>query len=272
MNKFAFVDGKTALVTGAGAGIGRAVTELLAAHGCHVIAGDISDMVATYSGKENITPVLLDVREPPQWKQAIATGIQLKGRIDWLFNVAGVIAPEYVYEADTQHIDRVIDINLKGTMYGCSLVSPYMVRQGSGHIVNISSLAGLAPVPGLSIYVASKFGVRGYSLAIALELKDKGVKVTVVCPDATNTHMLDEQVNLPEATLTFSGDKVLSPEEVAEAIIRDGIGEGKGELWLPKSRGMTAMASSLFPEVAKILYPLLLKKGAKKQAKYISGD
>jgi 3-oxoacyl-[acyl-carrier protein] reductase len=184
--------------------------------------------------------------------------------------VAGIISAAYIYEISPQETERVIDINLKGTILGCQAVAPQMVRQGNGHIINISSMAGLAPVPGISIYVASKFGVRGFSLAIELELAQKGVKVSVVCPDATNTHMLDEQIDRPEAALTFSGNKVLTADEVANAILHDVIESGKKELWLPKSRGITAMASSIFPGVAKKIYPLLLKKGLLNQSKFRS--
>lgn len=268
MSDTTIAKGKVAIVTGAAGGIGNAMAKLLARNGVQVLAADVSPDLGQLSSYPNITIVKMDVRKADNWQRTLEQCLNTYGRVDWLFNIAGVIIPGYIHEVLVSDIDRVIDINLKGTLLGCHTVTPQLVRQGSGHIVNISSMAGLAPVPGISLYVASKFGVRGFSLAIALELQEKGVDVTVVCPDATQTHMLDEQVDFPQAALTFSGDKVLTPEEVAEAVWNRGLVKKERELWLPMSRGITAMASNVFPGIAEKILPSLLKKGLKQQSKY----
>jgi 3-oxoacyl-[acyl-carrier protein] reductase len=268
MQEHSSITGKVALVTGAASGIGKALTTLLSRHGVKVLTADISPGLSEMNKLPGVSTVTLDVRKGADWEKALKQCMKEHGRIDWLFNVAGVVVPGYIHEVSIADIDRTIDINLKGTLLGCQVIVPQLVRQGSGHIVNISSMAGLAPVPGLSLYVASKFAVRGFSLAIALELQPKGVDVTVVCPDATQTHMLDEQIDYPQAALTFSGDKVLSAEEVATAILERGIIKKERELWLPVTRGITAMASNVFPGIAEKILPILLKKGMKNQKKF----
>src|SRR5205823_4569252 len=109
-----------------------------------------------------------------------------------------------------------------------------------GHIINIASMAALAPIPGISLYSASKYAVRGFSLAAAQELRAHGVYVTVVCPDAVQTPMLDAQLAHDEAAATFSGPRLLTVEEVGRAIIGQGLARRPLEIYLPPSRGWLA--------------------------------
>src|SRR5205085_5137897 len=127
------------------------------------------------------------------------------GRVDVLMNVAGYLLPGYIHETSADQIERHMDINAKGLMLGTQAAARVMVRQGQGHIINIASMAALAPVPGLCCYSASKYAVRAFSLAVAQELRPHGVYVTAVCPDAVQTPMLDLQVDYQEAAMTFSG-------------------------------------------------------------------
>jgi 3-oxoacyl-[acyl-carrier protein] reductase len=127
-------------------------------------------------------------------------------------------------------------------------------------------MAALAPIPGISVYSASKFAVRGFSLAAAQELEPHGVYVTVVCPDAVATPMVDYQLDHAGAALTFSGPRILSVDEVAQAIV--GLLEGKPrfELNLPRSRAWLAKASSLFPRFLKRrITARLMKQGLARQ-------
>jgi 3-oxoacyl-[acyl-carrier protein] reductase len=140
-----------------------------------------------------------------------------------------------------------------------------MVEQGHGHVVNIASLAGHCPVPGLALYAASKFAVRGFSLAAALELRPHGVFVSVVCPDAVQTPMLDRQVPFPEAALSFSGARPLTVEEVAGAIVENVLVKRPLEVLIPGPRGVLARATSVWPGLALRLAPLMTRRGAERQ-------
>lgn len=262
---------KIVWITGAANGIGKRLSTLCYEQGAIVVQSDINlAALENNNADREKTRIMLHVHNvaaPEQWQQIFEHIKSKFGQVDILMNVAGVIEPGFIHETTLQKIDRQIDINLKGTIYGVHTVAPDMVKAGSGHIINFGSLASLAPVPGLNIYSASKYGVRGFSLAIAQELEDYGVNVSVICPDAVNTDMLDYQKDKKEAALTFSGDNVLSVEDIAKAI-DEMIKNPKKELWLPTSRGITAMASSLFPGLAKNLRKTLTEKGLKNQKKY----
>lgn len=262
---------KVIWITGAANGIGKRLATMCYDSGAIVIQTDINMTALQLNNekrdKSRFLLALHNVAAAEQWEQIYEDLKDRFGKLDILINVAGVIEPGFIHETTLQKIDRQIDINLKGTIYGVHTVSPDMVKAKSGHIINFGSLASLAPVPGLNIYSASKFGVRGFSLAIAQELEDFGVQVSVICPDAVNTDMLDYQKDKVEAALTFSGNKVLTVEDIAKAI-EDMINNPRKELWLPTSRGATAMAANLFPGIAKSLRKTLTEKGIKNQEKF----
>lgn len=264
------LNSKIVVLTGAGSGIGKQLAADLVQLGATLIATDIrldaiSEMAAAWP-KEKYQLLEHDVSNAADWQKIFLKVMKDYGRVDILINVAGVIEPGFIHETTLERIDRQIDVNLKGTIYGVHTFSPAMVSLGEGHIINFGSLASLAPVPGLNIYSASKFGVRGFSLAIAQELEDHGVQVSLVCPDAVNTPMLDYQKDKKEAALTFSGDKILTVKDISNAVF-DLIEHPKKEIWLPVSRGSLAIASSLFPGVAKALRNNLTKKGIRNQEK-----
>lgn len=134
-----------------------------------------------------------------------------------------------------------------------------------GHVVNVASLAALAPIPGLALYSASKHAVRAFSIAAAEELAPAGIAVTVVCPDAVATPMLDIQVDDPSAALTFSGGRVLTAGEVAELLAGRVLDERPIEIALPASRAWLARAASLAPGLAAWLRPWLERRGRERQ-------
>lgn len=170
-------------------------------------------------------------------------------------------------------IDKHIDINAKGSMYGATLTAQVMIEQGSGHIINLASLAGLAPVAGLSFYSASKFAIRGFSLAAAAELKEKGISITVIYPDLVKTPMYNYQLDLPAETtaIVFSGSKkVLSVDDVIQAILK-AIKAKPLEIALPKSRGILSKIGGSFPGLLMFLNKSLAKKGIKNISKLRDG-
>lgn len=256
---------KTAIITGAANGIGAYFTSSFLQQGAKVIACDldVKQLEKLYKNAPNCTIKQLDVRNASKWETLFNDITQL----DYLLNIAGVIKPGFLGESSIESIDLTIDVNLKGTMFGCKFAAEKMANKG-GHIINFASMAGIAPVQGLSTYVASKFGVRGFSLAIAQELKKQNIVVSVIAPDATDTNMLDDQMNSKAAALTFSGDKILTTQDVWNEVYEAVIIGKKAELWIPFSRGMQAYLGATFPKAAGWLTNILSKKGLKAQKEF----
>ncbi|MBW0435411.1 SDR family oxidoreductase [Leptospira yasudae] len=265
------------MITGCAGGLGKELAKEAFAAGHSILITDINEKelkkIASpwKNEKDRVLVSKLDVTSPNDWKKVMDLAYKKWGKIDALLNVAGYLLPGYIYEVPAAHIDRHMDINAKGVMYGTREAAARMVAAGAGHIVNIASLAGVAPISGISLYSTSKFAVRGFSLAIAQELKEKNVFVTVVCPDAIKTPMLDLQKDYEQASMTFSGDKVLTAEEVTGIILGKVLTKKPLEVLIPGSRGILAKIGNAFPATAGILGPMLKRKGLKKQSTYVKG-
>jgi 3-oxoacyl-[acyl-carrier protein] reductase len=260
------------VVTGAASGIGRHLVTLLAQDGHRVLATDVDQQRLVVSAAEqNWPPELVvtlghDVTSAPAWSAVIAVALERFGTLDALINVAGVLRVERVEDLQPESVALQLDVNAKGVILGTQAAAKVMVGQGRGHIINIASMAALAPVPGISVYSASKFAVRGFSLAAAQELESRGVRVTVVCPDAVDTPMVDYQLDHAEAALTFSGSRVLSADEVARAVIGLLVGKPRFELVIPWSRGFLARISTLLPRfIHRRISARLTQKGLARQ-------
>lgn len=261
------------LITGAAGGIGRFLTKSFLDSGSRVVACDLDARAVEKIAKaqkwdrKNLKIEKLDVRSAKQWKDAIKSATKSWGRLDVLINNAGYLLPGYVQTLDEEIIDRHLNINAKGVMLGTAAAARVMLEQKSGHIVNIASLAGIAGIPGISAYSASKHAVRGFSLAAAQELRASGVYVTVICPDAVQTPMLDLQKDYAEAALTFSGGKVLTPANV-EAAIRKALVKKSREVTIPGHRGMLAKIASAFPAFTSTFASIMEKQGKRNQSKF----
>ncbi len=253
------------LITGCGSGIGRALVRAFESRGDTVWATgrrlEALTEVSTEDGWSSARLRALDVTDPAAWERVVQEMQQAGERPDMLCNVAGWLLPGDVVDTTIESIHRHVDVNIKGVMFGCRAVAPVMAAEGGGHIVNIASLAGLSPVPGLSLYSATKFAVRGFSLSIAQELRAAGVHVTVVCPDAVQTPMLDLQVDHPESALVFSGGRSLSVSEVCDAVLGPVLTGRPLELTLPRWRGALARVGGALPGLAAFSEPVLRKVG-----------
>ncbi len=253
-----------AIITGAASGIGRHFAETLLAKGYQLVLGDVNAeaLQATFpiTGKPLLSS-FLDVADPGSWEELVAATLDRFSRIDYLFNIAGVIRPGYVHEIDPADIDYHFEVNTKGLMIGTRLVAPVMIKQGNGHIINIASLAGVAPVAGIGLYSASKFAARAYSIAAAYELRPKGVYVSVLCPDLVDTPMLTKQLDYEAAAMTFSGSHPpLSVQEIERALFR--IMETRPvEMTIPAGRSRLAKLGNLLPGLGLRLTKRLQQKG-----------
>ncbi|MEO1370570.1 MAG: SDR family NAD(P)-dependent oxidoreductase, partial [Acidobacteriota bacterium] len=207
----------------------------------------------------------LDVRDPDAWGEAVASASAAFGGLDVVMNVAGVLRPGAIASSSPDDVDLHVDVNLKGVIHGTRAAARHMAEQGHGHIINIASLASMAPVPGLGLYVASKYGVRGFSMAAAQELRPRGVWVSCVCPDAVRTPMLDLQVDYPEAAITFTAPRFLTPADVSDLVLGPVLRRRPVVASLPKRRAFLARLADLFPAVASRLAAALTKKGLEVQ-------
>lgn len=260
------------LLTGCASGIGRHLTRALSSLGHQVMATDVNEPGLAEAAKtdgwtERASRRALDVRDPVQWQAALDATVKTFGRLDVLMNIAGYLKPGWSWDLDATQIDRHLDINVKGVMHGTQVVGKHFVAQKRGHVITIGSLASLAPVPGLSLYSASKFAVRGFTLACAQELAPHGVKVTLVMPDAVQTPMLDLQVDYEQAAMTFSGPQALTVEDIERAILDEVLPHAPLELPIPFTRGAIARLATFMPAAAIKLGPLFTKKGRAEQEK-----
>jgi len=194
-------DGASVFMTGGGSGIGRALSLELARRGAHVLVTDIDgDRSVAAACGTNASALALDVRDATAVAAAIHNLAKGHGRLDYVFNNAGLGVGGEVQDMVVAHWDRVIDVNIRGVVHGVAAAYPLMVEQKSGHIINVASLAGLGPAPMLTPYAMSKHAVVGLSTSLRTEAAALGVKVSVLCPAAIETPLLDvtNPKDLPE--------------------------------------------------------------------------
>jgi NAD(P)-dependent dehydrogenase (short-subunit alcohol dehydrogenase family) len=187
---------RTAIVTGAASGIGRALAEALAEAGVEVVladrqielAAEVASGICTRAGVA--VAAELDVRDAGRFRDLVKSTVGRTGRLDYLFNNAGIGVAGEMKEFEPADWDNVIDVNLRGVAYGILAAYPAMIRQGFGHIVNTASVAGLTPAPFQISYTATKHAVVGLSRALRIEAKRYGVRVSVLCPGLIRTPIL----------------------------------------------------------------------------------
>ena len=201
-------DAMTAIVTGGASGIGRALGAALADAGARVILADIDGealartVVELCDSDERQSRLIvareLDVRDRDGVRSMVEEIAARDGAIDFFFNNAGLSMGGPTHELTGAHWDRIIDVNLLGVVNGLLAVYPLMVRQGHGHIINTASAAGLVPPPFVVPYAATKHAVAGLTAGLRPEAAMHGVRVSVLCPGAVDTPILDR---LPPADL-----------------------------------------------------------------------
>ncbi len=219
-----------AIVTGAGRGIGRGVAKALAREGVHVVVSDLPSLQADMEETaklveaEGVQSLLVncDVTDWSQISALVQAAIDRFGRIDILVNNAGVISVAPVVMMTEEQWDRVLDVNLKGTFLCAKAVAPHMMERGVGRIINMSSQAGKSGQAAISHYCASKFGIIGFTQALARELGPSNITVNAVCPGEVDTAMWREQL-LP--ALSMAGGS--TPEEAWQKWIQERVPVGR---------------------------------------------
>ena len=193
------LDGKTAIVTGAGRGIGRAIAKELGATGANVVVNYAnsadSAMEVAKEIRENgskALPVRADVTDYEQVREMIRQTLETFGQIDILVNNAGITRDKTLKNMTREHWDEVIHVNLGSTFNCTKQVLPFMLERRSGKIVNISSFVALGGNIGQANYAATKAGIIGFTKSVALEVARQGITINAVCPGFTETDMLWE--------------------------------------------------------------------------------
>lgn len=219
---------KVIVVTGAGGGIGREIVLNLLSKGASVAAVDINsealDETAKAAGEKGskVSTHVINLTEREAVEALPEQVIAQHGSVDGIINNAGIIQPFIdVNELDYDRINLVMDINFYGTLYMVKSFLPHLLKRPVGHITNISSMGGFLPVPGQSIYGASKAAVKLLTEGLNSELKDTNVKVTVVFPGGVNTNIM--QNSNAERSRQHADEKqkqsLLTPKEAAELIV-----------------------------------------------------
>lgn len=270
------------VVTGCASGIGRALARALYEKGHNLLVTDVNEDGLRHAveadglhDKQRVSVQRLDVRDPTAWEAAVRHAVGRWGRIDVLFNVAGYLVPVWAKDAKPEDVDKTMDVNAKGLMHGTNAAVRQMVAQKSGHIVNVASIAGIVPVPGLAIYSASKHSARAYSIAVAQEVRQDGVFVTVVCPAVVATPMMDIQIDREEATFTFSGKRALTVDEVVAAIVERALVKKPLELVLDvpgTGQGTMAKIGNAMPGLAMRLRDRIARSGREHQTRLRKGS
>lgn len=248
--------GKVIVVTGAGNGMGRELTLQLLRKGASVAAVDISEEGLAHTAALAGHPAGLsthraDITDWTAVLALVAEVIAFHGKVDGLVNNAGIIQPFVGLEdLEMSRITRVMDVNFYGTLHLVKAFLPVLKQRPEAHIVNISSMGGFLPVPGQSVYGASKAAVKMLSEALQAELSDTSVRVTVVIPGGIATDIKKNSYGGARASDEQKDSKmVLTPEKAAARII-DGMERNRARMVIGKDANVMNLLNTLSPSAA----------------------
>jgi NAD(P)-dependent dehydrogenase (short-subunit alcohol dehydrogenase family) len=270
---------RTAVVTGAGGGLGRAIAIELAGRGFAVWATDVDGAAAARTAAEigdrggraagTATPATLDVRDQAACRDLAGAVVNAAGSLDLWVNNAGILATGLSWEQDEGTRGAMLAINAAGTMNGTVAALERMVPAGRGHVINVVSLAGIVAAPGEVAYSASKHAAMAFTLGTLFDLRragQKGVDLSAVCPDGIWTPMLEDKLDDPDAAGSFSGH-LLTPAQVASEVGKL-TERPRPILVLPRWRGPLLRAFDLFPRLGLRLLPAVMWDARRRQQRY----
>jgi len=259
-------ENRVCLVTGGASGIGEALVGKLLKKKAIVYALDwnekaLKELEGKYSKETLLCVKPLDVRDAAQVEYIIKNVFEEQGRLDFLFNNAGITLIRETHKIAVEDWRKVLDVNLKGTIYGIHAAYPLMIEQGFGHIVNTASTAAITGYPTSAHYAASKAAILSLSHSLSYEAKVFGVSVTAVCPGYVNTSIFAEN-SLPEVNRdSLLGDlpfKALTPEEVVDVILK-GVLRKKSQITISFPAKFYSFLSKAFPKVLDSTFKKLIE-------------
>jgi NAD(P)-dependent dehydrogenase (short-subunit alcohol dehydrogenase family) len=248
------LSGKVAVVTGGGRGIGRALTAALVQEGARVAIGDVDPKAAEQAAAELGEAVIglpLDVTDLPGYTAFLDDVERRLGPIDILVNNAGIMPITPLADESHASITRQLEINLRAVIHGTQEAMRRMRPRGTGHIVNVASLAGKNGYANIATYCATKHGVVGLSEAVRSELRGTGVEVSCVMPGPVRTELA---VGLQKAR----GVKDLTPEEVAEEVV-SALKVPRFDVYVPRSTGPMVRLAAAMPRRAAEAFSRAIK-------------
>ncbi|MQY03453.1 SDR family oxidoreductase [Actinomadura macrotermitis] len=228
---------KVIAITGAARGIGFATAQAVQAKGATVVIGDIDELAVKAAGDRlGCAAHHLDVTD----RASFTAFLEQAGPVDVLVNNAGIMPIGPVTGESDEDARRCMDINVHGVMLGTKLALERMLPRGRGHVINIASVAGLLPTPGLALYNASKAAVVAFTEAARLEVLGTGVHVSAVLPTFTNTELI-------AGTRNPKGQKNCEPADIAAAVVAL-IGRPRSAVTVPAGIGRQARIGALLPD------------------------
>jgi NAD(P)-dependent dehydrogenase (short-subunit alcohol dehydrogenase family) len=263
---------RTAVVTGAGGGLGRAIAAELAGLGYTVWASDVDEDAATATAAligPSARTARLDVRDEAGCRELAKSVAAEGGALELWVNNAGVLRTGLAWEQDEPTRAAMLAINATGTINGTVAALGEMVPAGRGQVINVISLAGIVAAPGEVTYAASKHAAMAFTLGTLFDLRragHRGIDVCAVCPDGIWTPMLHDKLDDPDAAGSFSGH-LLTPEQVAHEVAKL-TRRPRPIAIIPRWRGPLLRVFDLFPRLALRLIPLVMWDARRRQRQY----
>jgi NAD(P)-dependent dehydrogenase (short-subunit alcohol dehydrogenase family) len=262
---------RTAVVTGAGSGLGRAIAVELAGRGYRVHATDVDVEAAVRTATEihgDARSSALDVRDEGACR-TLADSVAREGSLDLWVNNAGVFFPGPPWEQGSELQQLMFDVNATGLINGTLAALAPMIAAGHGHVVNVVSLAGIVAAPGEVTYSASKHAAMAFTLGTLYDLRRagiRGIEVSAVCPDGIWTPMLEDKLDDPDSAASFSG-QLQTAEQVAKQVGK--LTERPRPIAIvPRWRGPLLRVFDVFPRLAIRLLPALMWDARRRQRRY----
>lgn len=264
-----------AVVTGAARGFGRAIAERLAAAGHTVLVTDIDLEGARVTAQAlggGSWAMEHDVRDP-EAHRAVAAAAAERGRLAVWVNNAGVARAGKAWEHPDADVRLTFDVNALGVVWGSRAAVDVMARQAEGgRVLNIASLAGLGPVPGVGVYAATKAAVIGFttSLQADLEVAHLPIRAQVLCPDAADTKMVRDASLSPDSAILHSAPRLLDPGEVADAAMKL-LGSRRIVRGMPQWRALTIRLAAPVPTLGLPALRFLRWAGERRRRRFTQG-
>lgn len=258
---------KVILVTGGSGGIGNAIVNKLSSCKANIVSVYHKKLPADHVN-ESVCWIKADLTLSSDWELILSYTLKKFGRIDVLINCTGNLEPGDFSSLEENEVRNMIELNLTSVIIGIHKTLEIYKRQNQGHIINIGSLGGIVPMPYSAIYSAAKFALRGFTFSLSEELRETGIKISLITPGAVITGMLDYEAQHSNTAIAFIS-KPISPLKVAYAVLKV-IRKPKSELIIPQSLSIVSRLLTFSPKIFSTFYTLLHKIGLIRKHNYLN--